>query len=243
MVSGETESRDAMRWTRREGLATLGAVALTGFKSGHADAATAVDHVMVGVADLAAACDLVMAATGVRPAAGGRHPGLGTHDALASLGSRAYLELIAADPDAPAAQRDGFPAQLRALREATPLAVALAAPGGIAAAVSKLGAVAPGGAPQPGSRTAADGEMLEWTTFDLNPDDDKGFFLIEWRRGRHPGTTAPPGLHLDRLDVTLPNAAATTRQFAALGVALRVAAGAARIAVVVAGPKGRLRLG
>ncbi|WP_040158708.1 VOC family protein [Nigerium massiliense] len=42
---------------------------------------------------------------GVEPSPGGRHAGLGTHNALVSLGPDSYLELIARDPDAPAPER------------------------------------------------------------------------------------------------------------------------------------------
>ena len=40
-------------------------------------------------------------ATGVTPAFGGAHPGMGTHNSLLSLGRETYLELVALDPAHP----------------------------------------------------------------------------------------------------------------------------------------------
>ena len=59
-----------------------------------------IDHLVYAVADLDAGIDDFAASTGVRPAMGGAHVGLGSHNALVSFGS-CYLELIAPDPNQP----------------------------------------------------------------------------------------------------------------------------------------------
>ena len=62
---------------------------------------TELDHIVVACADLDQGTAWVRSALGVDVAAGGRHAAMGTHNRLLRLGPRAYLEIIAIDPDAP----------------------------------------------------------------------------------------------------------------------------------------------
>jgi hypothetical protein len=66
----------------------------------------ALDHLVLAAATLAQGLDWCEATLGIRPDAGGRHALMGTHNRVFAIGSarfpRAYFEIIAIDPDAPA---------------------------------------------------------------------------------------------------------------------------------------------
>jgi hypothetical protein len=56
------------------------------------------DHLVLAAATLAQGIEYVADLTGVTPRIGGKHVAMGTHNALARLGERLYLEIIAIDP-------------------------------------------------------------------------------------------------------------------------------------------------
>jgi hypothetical protein len=114
------------------------------------------DHLLFGCPDLDAGMALVEARLGVRPAPGGVHPGLGSRNALLSLGDGAYLEVIGPDP---AQTADAF--GLRKLKH--PRFIGWAAHTADAAGLAaRLDAakVAHAGV-EPGSRRRSDGSILD----------------------------------------------------------------------------------
>ena len=86
-----------------------------GLMDDHLHGATdALDHLLLGTADLERGIDWLEERVGVRAAAGGVHPGVGTRNALISLGGDRYLEIIA--PDVEQTNFD-FPIDFRSLAE------------------------------------------------------------------------------------------------------------------------------
>lgn len=152
------------------------------------------DHVAIAARTLAEGAEWLRDRLEVAPEPGGKHPALGTHNMLLSLGAGEYLELIAVDPDAPPPGRprwfgldnfDGLPRVAGWVARATPLV----APAGTTIAEARRG-------------------DLRWriTLPDAGqmPRNGAEPMLIDWGTGAHPSDLLPDrGLRLKGLSLPL----------------------------------------
>jgi|SRR5579872_156687 len=200
------------------------------------------DHILIGSPDLNAGIAFVEERTGVRAAFGGVHPGAGTRNALLSLGTNRYLEIIAPDPKQAATDDKR---NLASLDE--PVIVGWAQhPGDIESFAQRLkgeGVEVTG--PQPGSRKRPDGRILNWKTLALK-DDAKGLFpfFIEWGAGSiHPSVDSPQGCSLELFEAFAREKELVQLHHRAGQLNLDLKITPSRgiyLHAVVAGPKGRL---
>ena len=209
-------------------------------------AAAAVDHLLLGAADLEAAIAWFEAKSGVRAVPGGSHPGVGTRNALVSLGGRRYLEIIAPDP-----AQTAFNSRFDVRSLATPRVITWAA---TAKNVDDLLARARAGGlmvtgPNPGTRARPDGRVLKWRTAAVQSQLSIGVFdpvpfFIEWDRASvHPSTDSPRGCELQSVEVKHPQAEAVVATLQRLGIDLPSTPGAAfELRVVLSSPRGKVEL-
>ena len=201
------------------------------------------DHILLGCNDLQRGIAFVELRTGVRATFGGVHPGRGTQNALLSLGTRRYLEIIAPDPQ----QHTENPLAKKLQSLAEPGLVGWAAhPGDISALAAKLKSQnIPAEVPTPGSRKRPDGKVLHWQTLNL-ADDANGLlpFFIQWSADSlHPSEDAPKGCQLLRFELLTPDSASLSKILAQLTLDVPfVAAAAATLHAIITGPKGSLSL-
>ena len=176
------------------------------------------DHLMWGAPDLASGIAEGARLFDAAPVRGGVHPGLGTCNALLSLGDAAYLEVIAPDP---AQELSGtLGARLATLREPGLITWAAATHDleGVARAAAAASLKVRG--PVPTERKAPDGRVLRWRLLFLGGHDFGGLvpFFIDWLDTAHPARTNPPGGRFLALDVHSPRAEALNALFADLGL-------------------------
>jgi catechol 2,3-dioxygenase-like lactoylglutathione lyase family enzyme len=203
-----------------------------------------IDHLVYATPDLDAAVEWVAATLGVRPTPGGRHPGLGTRNALLDLGAGAYLEIIGVDGEAGAAPDGPRPFGLDHL--AGPRLAAWAAKAdGIDRRVARARAAGYDPGPvQPLSRRLPDGTELRWRLTFPGPDAVELVpFLIEWADDTpHPSTTSAAGCRLVSFTGAHPEPDAVAPVLRALGVELAVQpAASAALMAVIEGPGGTVR--
>lgn len=164
------------------------------------------DHILFAASDLEQGCDAVEAATGVRPAFGGAHPGRGTCNALASLGPGVYLEVIAPDP----AQSVNGDLVQRLRSFAQPAlawwAVRASNLGSVREQLSTRGFGT--SEVKQGHRLTDAGVRVEWSALYVT-DDRFGAatpFLIDWGTApQHPSRSAPQVGRLVSFEVALPD--------------------------------------
>jgi Glyoxalase-like domain len=142
-----------------------------------------IDHVLIAVADLAAAGREIEERHGLTPIAGGRHPGWGTANTIVPLGET-YLELVAVVDESEAAHSPFG----RWVAGAQPK---LAEPLGWAVRTDRLDEVARrlGLTVDAGSRTGREGRVVRWRLAGIEQAAAEPClpFFIEWA----PGTSLP----------------------------------------------------
>ncbi|NNM32994.1 MAG: VOC family protein [Gemmatimonadetes bacterium] len=203
-----------------------------------------VDHLVYAVPDLQEGMDLVESQLGVRPAIGGRHPHLGSHNALLSLGEDVYLEVVAPDPDLPRPPR-GVVFNMDGISKAHLTTWAMRAEDIQGMAKRSTSGGFDVGALAQGSRQRPDGSMLHWQLSDPYVMAFGGLvpFLIAWGDSPHPAQSAPPAGRLLALEAEHPEPDTVTAALDALGADLTVTPGPAPLLRArIEGEDGRVRL-
>ncbi len=176
---------------------------------------------MWGAPGLRSGIDEARRLFGVRPAPGGVHPGLGTCNALLSLGNDQYLEVIAPDPAQELAGTLG--ARLAALEAPGLVTWAAAASDLDAVAAAARGASLEVRGPVLTRRQAPDGSVLRWRLLFIGGHAYGGLvpFFIDWMDTPHPARTNPVAGQLISLDVRTPDADGLNALYASLGITVQ----------------------
>lgn len=177
------------------------------------------DHILYAVPDLQKGIDDFEQLTGVRPAYGGKHPHLGTHNALVSLGETVYLELIAFDPD------QSMPVEniifgIGKIKVPKIITWAIRS-----ANISELGTKIQLAKIEGGGRIKADGARLKWKTAEITEfTDNSGMvpFVIQWISTPHPATTSPRGCELLQFSAEHPSPNTFTKLFSKLSFPFQI---------------------
>lgn len=208
--------------------------------------ARAVDHLLLGVSDLNYGIQWVEDRAGIKAVVGGVHPGMGTRNALLSLGGKRYLEIIAPDP---AQDTFAFPIDVRKFTE--PKLITWASSTSDIDQLAKR-AITEGFqafGPTDGSRNRPDGKTLHWKTLFLQTDFMDGSvnpfpFFIQWAADSlHPSQDSPPGCELKTLVMEHPRPDELKASLEKLWITAEVRkAETARLLATIRTPKGDLIL-
>ena len=185
--------------------------------------AATLDHFIYAGRDLDAMSARFEQMTGVAPGRGGRHPGMGTHNALASLGSDVYFELLAVDPTQQDKVEGTMGAHIDAL--ASPRLFAYMLKGQDLSQQQKvLAGYGISADLFDASRTTPDGRTLKWRLL-VPHDNPLGDFVpkfIDWLDTPHPSTTSSPGCMYKSFEIGHPESARLGGLLAALGASIPV---------------------
>ena len=197
------------------------------------------DHLVYATPDLATTVADFTRRTGIAPAPGGPHVGLGTRNYLVGLSGPYYLEIIGPDPAQPAPQHPR-PFGIDRLTEPRTVTWAIRPPD---LDVALTAAHAAGHDPGPVlamSRQRPDGSLLEWR-LTLVAAAGVVPFLIDWGATEHPSAGLPSATLL-AMSATTPNPDTTRGRLAALGTDLTLGEGSERLSFRIDTPEGVLDL-
>jgi len=177
-----------------------------------------IDHFVWGVPDLRTGCAEIEYLFGAAPERGGSHPGLGTCNALLSLGPGTYLEVMAPEDPQPGsvgerlAQLDA-PGLITFVLRRTDLAQVMQSVAGCGTDVSALG-------PIKTERLTPQGERLSWQLLFLTQHAYGGLlpFFIDWQDTPHPSVSAPLGGAATDLTIRSTQAQRLNQLFASLEI-------------------------
>lgn len=166
---------------------------------------TAIDHLLFAGPDLVTLTSMLERLSGVAPISGGRHEGLGTHNALLGLEGDRYLELISPDPTSP---EGAFAAAIDYLDEPA-LHTYCARVSDLGALCNRAQALGLEAIQVPGSRVQPNGNLLEWSLAFITGHPYGGHFpfFIDWHGSTHPSSVLPAALSLKTLWLEHPDAA------------------------------------
>jgi catechol 2,3-dioxygenase-like lactoylglutathione lyase family enzyme len=218
---------------------TAGAVLVPSLSWSSEQVPSVLDHILFGCNDLDRGIAFVAERTGVRAAFGGVHPGRGTQNALLSLGTRRYLEIIAPDPKQSNVEQYSVITRLK-----EPRLIGWAAHENnldVFVRVLRSEGIEFEG-PQPGSRQRPDGKILHWKALRLK-DDHGGLlpFFIEWSADTtHPSVDAPRGCHLESFGLFTPDPEALAKIADQLGLGVAISkADKPQLHATLSSPKGQ----
>ncbi|MEM7077527.1 MAG: VOC family protein [Pseudomonadota bacterium] len=201
---------------------------------------TRIDHFMYAVPSLDEGMAWARDTFGVEPAYGGAHVGLGTCNALLSLGTN-YLEIIAPDP----AQDFAGTLGEKFANLSTGGMVTWAAEGdlnAIAAMLQDLGMQTLG--PNRTERKTADDDLLVWDLlFPLGSSEDGRMpFFIDWLACANPRDTNPVAGEFRALTIASPTAEDLAAKLTSIGLELAIENGRPAITVAIDTPRGPVEL-
>jgi hypothetical protein len=205
-----------------------------------------IDHLVVACADLDQGSAWALDVLGVAPQPGGRHLTMGTHNRLLKLGPRAYLELIALDPEGSAPARPRWfslddPAVRARAAQAPFLLTWVAATDDLLDAVTRV--------PLLGEPVAFTRQAFSWRL--TLPDDGALPFggvlptVLQWSGPAHPCDVLPDnGCTLQALQLEYPAADSVLPLFRELRVSgpVELKSGPKRLVAQIDSPRGRVAL-
>ncbi len=199
-----------------------------------------IDHFMYAVAGLDEGMAWAEDTFGVPPAFGGAHEGLGTRNALLSLGGP-YLEIIAPDPAQAVASAGRMVQGMAKLSAGGLVTWAAQADLGMTKDVLEEAGIASTG-PVETRRRTADGGLLAWELLFPQRGGHGMPFFIDWRESSHPAATSPVGGELAAFSISTPDAGELGAVLARLDLPVEVSEGGAELRVVIEGKKGPVEL-